>query len=121
MKVFTAQFGKQNIQGVRADITIKTNKEPYNVFAPTWSLVMAHKKGLITDDIYTRRYYELMRYRWQSSKDRKLFMSIIKEPVLTLVCFCKSDKFCHRHLAKDILEKICQANKIDFEYSGEIE
>jgi uncharacterized protein YeaO (DUF488 family) len=87
-------------------------------FAPTWDIVMGHKNGKITDEEYTKKYYELMKISWKNNKDK--WLEILHRDEVVLGCYCKSGNFCHRYLLVDIFKKICENLEIPFEYCGEI-
>lgn len=106
LKVYTAQYrynGKD-----RLDITVKTGSK---VFAPTWDMVMGSKSGRISEAEYERRYRELMK------KSQEIYWDVWDELLsmdeVTLVCFCRKGKFCHRILLAKILEEL------GAEYMGE--
>lgn len=91
------------------------------IFAPTWAMVHAHKIGRATDEWYTAQYLEMMRQRY--ARAPQAFLDLIARPRLILTCYCAAGKFCHRHIAKDILIKIGKRymmNVIDGgEYAGQ--
>lgn len=111
------QLKARNIELV--DTTIGSGN---TAFAPTWEIVMGHKRGLISDEQYTEAYLELMRqsYLMESAEWDKLLY--VQHPI-AIGCYCSSfpGTFCHRHLLKTILEKICISRNISFHYYGEFE
>lgn len=107
LKIYTSQFrynGKN-----RLDITIKTGNK---VFAPTWDLVTNYKNGNISEEEYTKKYYQLMRKSYK--ENREVWEKLLTDKEVVLVCYCPENNFCHRYLLKDILVK-CGAK-----YLGEI-
>jgi len=70
-------------------------------FAPTWKMVLKSKKGLMSEEEYTREYYKMMRNSYVQHRER--WEQLLGQEEVVLVCFCGKDKFCHRHLLKDIL------------------
>ena len=86
----------------RLDITAKGTSKASRMFSPTWVLVMDYKKGLITGQQYTERYYELLIRRWHRIELFKEEMAKLVEQAnsssVTVVCFCPAGNFCHRHL-----------------------
>lgn len=92
----TGQIGKQS--GV--DTTVKSGMP---LLAPTWDIVMGHKKGRITDEEYTEAYLKMLRDRWDSGL-KKLFQDMLKDNEVTLLCYCRAGKFCHRHILADCLD-----------------
>lgn len=119
MILFTAQMSKwrqlkeRNIELI--DTTVKTGEL---AFAPEWNWVMTHKSGELDDDQYAELYYAKMRHSYRSCHETWNRLLLSTGPV-ALACFCTAGNFCHRHLLKDILEKLCQARGIPFEYYGE--
>ena len=91
------------------DVTIKSG---HKEFAPTWDMVMSHKKGEMTDKEYTELYYQKMRasYSNQYAKWEEL-LSLDK---VLITCFCRPNQLCHRRLLARMLVK-CGA-----EYWGEL-
>ena len=88
-------------------------------------MVLGHKQRegypALSDAEYTRLYHEKMNASWRSRQDRPIWLNAIEmtEPV-AIGCFCPAGVFCHRHLLKDIFEKLCQARGIEFRYYGEL-
>ena len=80
------------------------------VFAPAWSMTMAHLKGELSDEDYERQYYELMRESYRANRaewDKVLAMDDVY-----LGCYCSVSKlFCHRHFLADIFVR-CGATLI---------
>ena len=121
MEIMTAQMSRwrqlkeRNIELI--DTTVKTGNRTW---APTWEMVMGHKAGTISDEAYTAAYVGMMRYsyiNYPADWDRLLNT---QGPV-AIACYCSPGAFCHRHLLKDILEKICASKGIPFRYYGEFQ
>lgn len=95
----------------KLDITVKSGDK---VFAPTWDMVMGHKRGKYTDEQYTKMYREMMgaSYTRQPKHWKSMFA---KDTTVVLCCYCRPGAFCHRHILKDIL-----LEHFDGEYLGEI-
>ena len=94
--LYTAQY---NYHGPdRLDITVKG--APDSPFAPTWDMVMGVKNVTMTEQQYTDMYYQLLVTR--CTQDPKPFQGLAQETGpgldITVVCFCPSGAFCHRHL-----------------------
>lgn len=107
LKIYTSQYrysGKN-----RLDITVKSGDK---TFAPIWDMVSKYKKGLITEEEYTKEYYKLMRNSYKNHKDK--WDQLLDQDEVVLVCFCKKGSFCHRYLLAEILVKL------GAEYRGEI-
>lgn len=103
MTLYTAQYRYQGQD--RIDITIKGSHIVGKAFAPTWEMVVGIKKLVISDDDYTKAYYDLLTDRW--ANDLLDIRSVTEKLVtlfgpvgrdITLVCFCPAGAFCHRHL-----------------------
>ena len=78
MQCYTYQIGKiESIEGVE-DITIinASVKSGHRWLAPTWGLLMAYKRKEITEEEYTQKFQELMRYRYR--RYRNLFEARVK-------------------------------------------
>ena len=73
---------------------------------PRWDIVMNHKKGIITNEEYIDTYYNDS----LNELDPKQIIKLLDNKVL--LCWCGKDKFCHRNLVRDWLNKykqdICQ-------------
>ena len=79
---------------------------------------MGHKRGQISDAEYSERYLIMLRQRYAA--DKQPFLDILAHERVTLKCYCRAGKFCHRHIAVDVLEKIAAAHGLPFERGGEI-
>lgn len=97
------------------DTTVRSG---HRFVAPTWDMVLGHKSGAITDQEYTFEYILMME---KSVRDhRELWMDLIHRENLVLACYCKSGRFCHRHLLKNIIKQLCDENDLVFVDKGEI-
>ena len=105
--IYTSQYAYKGDD--RIDTTVKTSD---GVFAPTWDIVMGHKRGNLSDKEYTEVYLDLMRASYQ--KNPEAWNAILKRERVTLVCFCKAGNFCHRVLLAKLFEKLGAT------YAGEI-
>lgn len=98
------------------DTTVKSGAQ---MFAPTWEMVLGIKGGDITEEEYTQMYRAKMNESWK--RDRVKWMALIEgDDPIAIGCYCKPGEFCHRHLLKDIFEKICAAKGLPFYYYGEL-
>jgi hypothetical protein len=86
-------------------------------FAPLWWMVKGHKYRGMSDQEYIDAYYDLMRKRYL--EDPEPFISLLKREEVTLLCWCRPGKFCHRLLLVDILEKIAKQRHMPFTRGGE--
>ncbi len=121
MQCYTYQIGKiESIEGVE-DITIinASVKSGHRWLAPTWGLLMAYKRKEITEEEYTQKFQELMRYRYR--RYRNLFEAMAKREHVAFGCYCKAGEFCHRHLLIGMFERICNNYDIPFHYNGELD
>ena len=121
--VGTARIGyRGHVRHRVLDTTIKSATGLGAVFAPTWSMVMDWKRGVIDWDTYTKQYTELMRERYQ--KNQATFLEVLQSDVVIICCYCKdtyaSTRHCHRYLLVDILHKVAVHHQIDFKSLGEV-
>lgn len=96
------------------DITLKSGDV---VFAPPPELLYPYKQGLIKSREYGEIYYRLLRERFRN--DPEPFYWLIKQEAIALACYCKHGVFCHRHLLKRPLRKLCEQEGITFIDRGE--
>ncbi|QDB71218.1 hypothetical protein CPT_Moabite_188 [Serratia phage Moabite] len=96
------------------DITLKSGDR---VFAPSAELLYPYKQGLINSREYGEIYYRLLRQRYR--KDPEPFEWLIRQRRIALTCYCGHGKFCHRHLLKRPLRKLCEKEGILFIDRGE--
>ena len=97
------------------DTTVKGNPGP---LSPTWEIVLSHKNGEISDDLYTEIYLDKLRLSYRNNKD--YWMGVCNRDKVAIACFCKQGKFCHRFILKDVLKLVCERNDIPFTYMGEL-
>lgn len=83
-----------------------------SIFAPAWSYVRDHQTGKITDAQYTNLYHKDMLASYHANK--QAWLEVLNRSEVVLVCFCKSGKFCHRHLLVQYL------TKLGADYQGEL-
>lgn len=113
MKVWTSTI---NYSGpCRYDVTRKTGD---TTFAPTWEMITQYKHGFLTDDEYTQLYYRQLKINL--AKDPAAWDRLLGRDEVVLVCYCPAGQFCHRHLLKDLLRRLCKKKDIPFEDGGEI-
>lgn len=122
MKVYTSRIGYSAPSG-SAQLVLNTTVKSgaglgLTLQPPNWELVMNYKKGLIGEDAYTSAYVDALRLRYKANKQP--FLDILQHEEVVILCFCTAGKFCHRHLALDVLEKIALAHAIPFERGGEL-
>lgn len=127
------RFAAQKLKVEVVDTTVKTGLP---IFAPTWPIVMGHKRWSleqagepvpdsmlrndpVNDEQYTEIYHQLMRESWNVNREQWLAFMQQTHP-LALACYCPAGQFCHRHLLKRILEKLCEMQGIPFRFYGEL-
>lgn len=124
MELFTIQLSKwrqlkeRNIELI--DTTVRTGEK---FLAPSWDIVMGIKNGTISEEEYTATYLNMMRHSYVDNRGQWLSLIHIKHPV-AIACYCTymvdgQRKFCHRHLLKDIIGKVCESNGTNFTFYGE--
>ena len=103
--IYTSNFSNlKNLDIERClSISIGTPKwfkgDSYDDLKPTWDIVMNHKAGKINDEEYTKIYYENILNKLNPEK-------IINElDNKILLCWCGKNKFCHRHIVAEWLNK----------------
>ena len=119
MQLWTIQLARWRIaEKQNIPLIDTTAKSGIHTFAPLWSDVKAYKEGILSEVEYTDRYLELMRQSYRRTPD--VWHSLIARDQVAIACYCTPGKFCHRHLLKDILDKLCTHRQISFEYRGEL-
>jgi hypothetical protein len=105
VKLSRAQI-RPEVKGV--DVTVKSAKGFARSFAPTWSMVMGYKNGILTEAQYTAQYRKILdavsveAWRW-------LYAQAVNDEVV-LLCFCRDGQFCHTNLIiRYAVEKYPQA------------
>lgn len=121
MKIYTIQLAKRKRAEERGipllDITVKTGLS--SGFAPTWEMVWGSKGGTLSNGEYTKQYYALMRLSYLHHREK--WLSILHQDNVAIACYCRTGVFCHRHVLKEILEKVAKIHQIEFIDGGEIE
>lgn len=80
------------------DVTAKSGEGQARHFAPSWDLVMGHKRGRLSDDRYTLAYHQQLAgvpehiWQWLYEQGRKGGGKAV------LLCYCPDDVFCHTQL-----------------------
>lgn len=97
-----APIRRNGVAGV--DTTVKSAKGFWKRVAPTWSMVMDHKKTG-NDQAYIALYASIL-----NQGGIELARQIYREGKrsggsLTFLCYCANGKFCHTHLLIDWLVK----------------
>lgn len=87
-------------------------------FAPSPELLWPYKRGEYNDAEYTEIFYQLTRERYRVNPEP--WEWLIQQERICLACYCRTGKFCHRHLLKRPLAGLCQRNGIRFLDRGEL-
>lgn len=93
--IYTSYFGKYrgtNGVSIARGIPFKFSGECYFDLAPPWSIIEGLKKGTLTEEMYTKKYIELV----LNHLDVEKVYNDLNGKVL--LCYEKSDDFCHRHI-----------------------
>ena len=109
LKVFTSNINYNGGNGF--DITVKSGDFD---FAPTWDMVWSHKNGTLSDDEYVEKYTKLMEDSYNRFPHK--WEKLLSKEKVTLLCYCKKGKFCHRRLLAELLH----LNFDNVEYIGEV-
>ena len=106
MKFFTGYFAKH--QDVSKAVSI-ARRDPFGIslpripdLAPSVPLLSAYKRGVVSEEGYTKRYLEQL-----NDLGSFLVRTLLSGwDECTFLCWEGSDKFCHRHiLAKWLVEQ----------------
>jgi len=104
MDLYTAQIHLVRHDPDLLDITVKSAGPVGRVFAPTWQMVMDHKKGIINDAVYTSEYHARMLLSYNGNRDK--WDWVLAQPRIVLGCYCRAGWFCHRILLAEYLVKL---------------
>lgn len=119
MELYTVamyNWRKAKAKGIEVqDTTVRSGN---SMFAPSWEMVRAYKAGELSEEDYTKQYYEKMRHSFRIHRDK--WLAFFKQDKVALACYCPPTKFCHRLLLKTILLKIAEVEGISVEDCGEI-
>ena len=72
--------------------------------APTWELVKGHKYEGKSDAWYVEGYRALLASRWKVEV-KPWLMGLTPDEDMTLLCYCRQGKFCHRQLLAQMVAK----------------
>lgn len=114
MIVYTYQIAKwRQLKGRGVPLIDTTVKSGDPRLAPTWEMVMRHKRGQWSDQEYTDAYYCMLDYWW--FQDPEFWEDLMARPVVALGCYCPAHSFCHRYLLVEFLKRITE-----IDYRGEL-
>lgn len=106
LNIYTAQYRYTGLY--RTDITVKTAKPPWDIFAPTWNMVMEYLKGskdTIAEQVYVIKYEKIVIKAFKA-REKELLSLIHSDETRVFVCFCKIGVFCHRVLLAKHFESL---------------
>lgn len=121
--LFTVQMARwRQLKERNIELIDTTAKSGNRAFAPSWDMVLNHKQQNLSDEAYTAAYVDRMRYSYLHYPEDWNRLLGAQGPV-AIACYCSSvpGTFCHRHILKDIIEKICLSRGIPFRYYGEFQ
>lgn len=102
LEVWTIQMAKWRLARSRGvhlvDITAKSG---VGAFAPDFDLVMAHKRGELSDSDYSDAYRAKM--GWTQLNVPQAWESLLAKQEIAAACYCPPFQFCHRLLFVEIL------------------
>ena len=75
---------------------VDTTVRAQTPFSPSWYMVMYYKAGELSEKSYTEMYNNILNVA--SDKDYEDLLQQAENGVLTLLCYCRDDWFCHTHL-----------------------
>jgi uncharacterized protein YeaO (DUF488 family) len=95
-----------------------TVKSGIKGLAPTWDMLMKYRANEMSEDEYTRLY--LLRMVESRNNLTKLWSSFLKYEKMAIACYCKPDKFCHRHLLVKDVKQYLEEHGVVVELMGEL-
>lgn len=115
MDVYTYQIAQwRKVKALPGVVVIDTTvRSGYKQVAPSWDMVTGYKNGTVSQEIYTRQYYDILEHSRQVNP--RFWASLLKLESVALGCYCRAGEFCHRHLLVQYLSQLTALN-----YLGEI-
>lgn len=112
--VYTAQIdGKWRETPAALDTTMKSTDPLGRVFAPDDPrMVFRLKRGQLSPAAYRTWYLSVLRRSYRERRDH--WETVLARPMVVLLCYCRPEQFCHRHVLADTLTTLGAA------YRGEI-
>ena len=92
------------------------NGKVYKNLAPTWDILKSYKETG-NEEEFKQRFYNEVLNKLDINKvveDLKQLSGVSDLSNVCLLCYEKSDSFCHRHLVSDFLSSVVDCN----EYGG---
>lgn len=113
--LYTSYFGNKSIPKhfILVSIAVSTPKwfkehfpkvYQFKEAKPDWSLVENSKRGLITKDLYTMKYLESLEQHKSEILEKCKTLNEMEVDTVFL-CWEAPDKFCHRHIFSNWLQK----------------
>lgn len=119
LEVFTIQISKHRILNGTDIYFIDTSlKSGEKLFAPSPEILWGYKAGHLSTREYYTRYMRLIRDRFRRNPEP--FLELLNMGKIALACYCRADQFCHRLILRNILERLCIREGIEFYYGGEL-
>jgi len=97
------------------DITVKSGLQ---AFAPTWENLRLYKAGQMSQQEYTRRYYDKVLSLNAGMNESWRVLSQNKE--FALACYCRAGEYCHRHLFAVLAVTYLQNQGHQVQFMGEL-
>lgn len=104
LTVYTGQLGTyRGSDGL--DITLKSSRGLGRTFAPTaWNMVLGVKRGEVSEAQYREWYLDVLRASYRAQQPA--WQQLLRQQRIVLLCYCRPDEFCHRHMLADVLSKL---------------
>lgn len=108
--LYRAQMARKAFVVGALDVTVKGASGFARPLAPTWDMVMGHKRGSISDSLYTDKYLCILTELAELAKENGawLFKALYSfgqrnDNTITFLCFCRDGAFCHTYILIDWL------------------
>lgn len=95
---FAKYKGNNGVSIARVTPSWYIGKE-YKKLAPKHWILMKYKKGEINEEQYVKLYYEHTLSKLNAQDVYNELKALVGSDDIVLLCYEKSDKFCHRHIA----------------------
>ncbi|SAK59382.1 GIY-YIG catalytic domain protein [Caballeronia arationis] len=120
MTIWTIQLSKWRLaRELGIHLIDCTARSGISAFAPLFDDVMAYKRGVLSEEQYTKRYLARMRHsRREQSKEWERVKTLPER--IALACYCKAGVFCHRHLFRDLLSDYLKDAQFEVKCAGEL-
>lgn len=119
MQLFTVQLAKWRLLREKGifllDATVKSGN---GVFAPSWEIVSAYKRGFMSPEEYTHHYRNKMEHSKIAFPWDWKVLEVHER--LAIGCYCPADHFCHRHILTNVFSEFLMSRGMDVQLGGEI-